>query len=585
MRIRNYGSLSSLPLLRTAQETVRSFSASGRALFYFFSALLLVSSLGLVYLLNERLLVSVPAHGGSFTEGVIGSPRFINPLLATSDSDRDLTMLVYSGLLKATPKGSYTPDLASGYTISPDGKTYTVTLRPGVTFHDGVSVTAEDVLFTVQKAQNAAIKSPLATNWSGVVASAPDAHTVVFVLRQAYTPFIENLTLGILPKHLWESVADDAFTYSTLNASPIGSGPFAVTGIARNTSGVPTSYTLHAFARYALGEPYLTEATLRFYQSQNELVSALRTGAIDAASGISPSTLASITGKNILQAPLNRIFGVFFNQNQSEVLRDSAVRQALGSVVDRNALIQSVLLGYGVPLTSPLPPSIYTPTPGTTSPQDPAARIAAAAQTLQAAGWVAGPDGIRTKQVGSGKTAKTETLSFSLATGDVPELRAAAQYLETTWGKLGAKVDVGIYDQGDLSQNVIRPRKYDALLFGEVVGRQPDLFAFWDSSQRVDPGLNIALYANPTVDSLVENLRTASADTQAALYAQFSDALAQDTPAIFLYAPDFVYIMPKDLAGVTIGSIETSSDRFLSIAEWYTQTDSVWPLFAKRVHQ
>ncbi|HEV8666804.1 MAG TPA: hypothetical protein VN665_03075, partial [Candidatus Paceibacterota bacterium] len=128
-----------------------------------------------------------------------------------------------------------------------------------------------------------------------------------------------------------------------------------------------------------------------------------------------------------------------------------------------------------------------------------------------------------------------------------------------------------------------RPRKYDALLFGEVIGRELDLFAFWDSSQRNDPGLNIAEYANSTADKILEQLRTTSDDnTRAQLYGQFEDQLNADIPAIFLYAPDFVYIVPKQLAGLNLGFIEEPSDRFLSVTDWHLETDAVYPIFAKR---
>jgi peptide/nickel transport system substrate-binding protein len=164
----------------------------------------------------------------------------------------------------------------------------------------------------------------------------------------------------------------------------------------------------------------------------------------------------------------------------------------------------------------------------------------------------------------------------------VPELRATAEYLRQQWAKVGAKVDVKIFDQGDLSQNVIRPRKYDALLFGEVVGRELDLFAFWHSSQRNDPGLNISLYANSTADKVLEELReTSSDDKRLDLYNQFAAELKKDVPAVFLYAPDFVYSIPQDIVGVDLGFIETPSDRFLSAPQWHRETDYVWPIFGR----
>ena len=575
---------SRFPLIQKAEDTYHSFSASGRALFLFFAGLLIVSAVALVYLLNQQLLVTVPAHGGTLSEGIIGAPRFINPVLAISDADLDLTSLVYSGLLKATPTGDYISDLASDYDISSDGRTYTFHIRPDATFQNGTPVTADDVVFTIQKTQDAALKSPKRANWDGVVVSEVDAHTITFTLKAPYAPFIENLTLGILPKSLWQDISDDEFPFSDLNTSPVGSGPFRVSSIARTSSGIPSSYTLDAFSNYVLGQAYLSQITFNFYQNDDDLVSALKGGRVESASGISPNALSELQNFNVDKSSLNRVFGVFFNQNQSAVLREQDVRQALDDSVDRSALVNLVLDGYGTPLAGPVPPSVLPTsdalplTEGTTTSDS---IIAKAQAELEAAGWKMGPNNVLQKTTGSGKTAKIETLEFTLATGNVPELRAAAQYLKDTWGRVGAKVDIQIYDQGDLSENVIRPRKYDALLFGEVIGRELDLFAFWDSSQRNDPGLNIAMYANSTADTILEQLRQTSDDQKREqLYLQFDAQLKKDIPAVFLYAPDFVYIVPKDLGGVDLGFIETPSDRFLSVTSWHKETDQVWTPFA-----
>ncbi len=545
----------------------------------FFAAVCVVSSLGLIYMMNRQLVVSTPARGGSLTEGIIGSPRFINPILAVSDADRDLTALVYSGLLHATPQGQYVPDLASEYSVSPDGKTYTFVIRSDATFQNGTPVTADDVAYTVQKIQDAALKSPLRANWEGVDVQILDSHTITFSLRSAYAPFVENLTLGVVPKALWQGVTDDEFPFSDLNTSPIGSGPYRVSSISRTASGIPSSYKLTAFAQYALGEPYLTRLTLQFYQSETALESALANGDVESASGISPASLGSLDA-NIKTVPLNRVFGVFFNQNQSEVLRIAEARQALSDSIDRTDLVRVVLGGYGVPLTGPVPPSLskaaLADTVGSST------LMQSARETLLQKGWKL-ENGVLTKTTGTGKTQKTVTLRLTLATANVPELRAAAQYLKEVWSAMGAQIDVQVYDQGDLSQNVIRPRKYDALLFGEVVGRELDLFAFWHSSQRNDPGLNIAGYANATADKALETLRTTSDPAaRQELIKTFSAQVAKDMPAAFLYAPDFVYSIPNDIAGVDLGFVETPSDRFLGVAQWHRETDYVWPLFVSK---
>ncbi len=564
-----------------SEKTFRAFSASGRVLFFLFAGLLALSTLGLVYTLNTQFLRAVPAHGGSIREGIIGSPRFINPVLALSDADHDLTNLVYSGLLRATPAGGYIPDLAKTYTISDDGRIYTVVLKDA-TFHDGTPVSAEDVAFTIARTQDPALKSPGRANWKGVAVTVVDAKTIQFTLKQAYAPFIENLTFGILPKHLWQGVSTDEMPFSELNSAPIGSGPFMMGQIRRTSSGIPSSYVLEAFSEYALGKPYLNSMTLYFYQNEDELLQALAAGDIEMVSGISANNIASLENTNIARSSLNRVFGVFFNQNQSEVLRDPAVRQALSHMVDRADLVEKVLGGYGTPLTGPVPPSLIKNPGAPIEKKDMGLASADTLQLLREHGWTPGPDGMLQKVTRIGNSEKATPLAFSLATSNVPELRTAAEYLRHAWGTIGIKVDVHVYDQGDLSQNVIRPRKYDALLFGEVVGRELDLFAFWGSTQRVDPGLNIALYASVAADKILEELRQSNTDSEREqLYHTFAAELAKDIPAIFLYAPDFMYIVPKDVQGLGLGFIETPSDRFLSAYQWHREVDYVWPFFAR----
>ena len=179
-----------LPLIDKLEDLYRAFSPSGRALFLFFTWTLVISSGFLIYTLNDRLLIAVPGYGGELSEGIIGSPRFINPVLAISDADRDLSSLVYSGLLRAGENGQYLPNLASSYAISPDGRSYTFHIDENARFSDGTPVTADDVLFTVEKIQDAALKSPLRASWSGVAAEALDAHPVRFTLATTYAPFI-----------------------------------------------------------------------------------------------------------------------------------------------------------------------------------------------------------------------------------------------------------------------------------------------------------------------------------------------------------------------------------------------------------
>ena len=175
-------------------------------------------------------------------------------------------------------------------------------------------------------------------------------------------------------------------------------------------------------------------------------------------------------------------------------------------------------------------------------------------------------------------------MEFSIATANTLELKAAAKIIKENWESLGAKVTLAFFDASDLNQNVIRPREYDALFFGEIVGRDLDLFAFWHSSQRNDPGLNIALYTNIKTDKLLESARgLSSREARIEKYKEFATELEHDAPAAFVYSPDFIYIVPSELQGIDLRAVTIPSDRFLNSNRWYVETDRVWKWFTSSV--
>lgn len=244
--------------LERLRAYVEGLSRGDRVIAYALGALVAVASVTSLYALEQHLLVRVPTYGGTLVEGEVGSPRFVNPLLAISDADRDLTTLTYAGLMGIGGDGSLIPVIAKSYSASPDGKVYTFVLRDNAVFSDGSPVTADDIVFTIQKAQDPGLKSPQFANWSGVIAVATDAHTVTFTLAKPYAPFLENTTLGILPARLWRSIPDEQFPFSTLTLEPVGAGPFKTSGVSRDASGLITSYSLLANVRHPLGRPYLS---------------------------------------------------------------------------------------------------------------------------------------------------------------------------------------------------------------------------------------------------------------------------------------------------------------------------------------
>lgn len=566
-------------LLSGAESLLVTLSPGERLILYILSGLLTVSALALLVGANAAVSVEVPARGGSIREGMVGSPRFVNPILATSESDKSVTYLTYSGLMRAEG-GSFTPDLAASYTISEDGTTYTFTLRSDAVFHDGTPVTADDVVFTVQAAQNPDIKSPRRADWEGVTVVASDPRTVVFKLPHAYAPFLENTTLGILPKALWESTAPADFPFNSLNTKPIGSGPYRATRVETDETGAVTRYTLKSFKDFTLGEPHITTMTLRFYPNEEALLKDFRTGGIRAFAAATPSDDMDFgSGTALLHSPLARVFGIFFNQSRQSALAESAVREALDAAVNKEELIDTVLAGYGVPLEGPVPPGILSEatssTASATSSEESDDHTLKARSLLASAGWEFDEAENVWKKGG-------KILSLTLATADTPELAKSAEKVASDWRAAGVSVTVHVYPLAELNTTIIRPRAYDALLFGEVVGRTPDLFAFWHSSQRTDPGLNLALYTNSKTDALLSSARSETDEAEReSLYRQFEGIVKEERPAVFLYAPELLYVVPTGLAGVELGPLSSPAERFFSAHEWYLNTERVWSVFAK----
>lgn len=558
---------------------LRQFSETEKVIFGFLTIVLIVTALSLLFGVSDYFKADVPAYGGELREGIIGLPRTINPTLAITDADRDLSALIYSGLLKYS-NNELKPDIASSYSISENGLVYDFKIRSDVYFQDGKQLTADDIEFTIQKINDPTIKSPRRADWANVVVKKINNFEIQFILKQAYSPFITNLTIGIIPKHIWEKINADQFIFSEYNIQPIGSGPYMVKNVNKDSGGIPTEYVLETWSKYYANEPYISTLSFSFFADQEKAINALNTNSIDGLASIPPSIAKKIAENNnstigIVTSPLPRIFGLFFNQSENKVLADNNVRRALELTVDRKLIIEKVLNGYGEALYGPIPTQFM----GNDIHYATSTNQISAQSILEKNGWKKTKDGTYEKK--SGKNAST-TLGFTIFTADSTDLKETADLLKEAWNNFGARVDVRTFNSADLYQNIIRTRKYDALLFGEQIGKDRDLYAFWHSSQRNAPGLNVSMYTNSNVDKILENIRNLNDDEQREnLYNQLNVMITTDIPAIFLYTPDFIYAIPKDLQGVQLNSITTAADRWNSIEKWYLLTERVWKIFTK----
>ncbi len=533
----------------------------------------------MLHIVNQAFMVEVPFRGGSVSEGIVGVPRFINPVLAGGDADKDMVALIYSGLMRKTTDGQLIEDLAEKYENSEDGLEYTFTLKENIYFHDGEPVTVDDVVFTINKIKDSVVKSSHKVDWDGVTATKIDERTVKFTLKYPYASFLENTTLGIMPAHIWDA---SPLELNAANNHPIGSGPYMVKSTKKQSSGIIDRYELKAFKKFALGEPYIEKINLRFYQNEEDLIKGLNNKEVTSISSITPINAKALEEKKyrVESSVLSRVFGLFFNQNQNQLFTEKAVIVAIDSAIDKNKIVEEVLLGYGVVIDSPIPPNMtkyHSEHKKAETPFD----LQKVKDDLAKAGWKPGADGFLEKTTTENKRQTTKKLEFSISTGNVAELTKAAELIKEDLEIVGIKVEVKTFETGNLNQDVIRPRKYEALLFGEMINTESDLFAFWHSSQRKDPGVNVATYTSAKVDKLLEEAFVSQDErVRISKYTQFAEEVKKDMPAVFLYSPNFIYLAPKNLKDLKVNFTTSPSSRYLNAYSWYTETEKVWKIFA-----
>ena len=641
----------------------------------FFFILLFISLVSFTFLCIDLYLKNTemrPAKYGTYTEGLVGAPRFINPIYApASDVDRDLTELIYSGFMKYDKDGKIIPDLAKEYTVSEDGKIYEFYLKEKLFWSDGKPLTADDVLFTIKTIQNPSFKSPVRAGWLGVKAEKISDLGIRFELKNPSAVFLESCTVKILPEHIWKDISYQNFPLSVYNLKPIGSGPYKFKNLTQDDQNNVKSLELIANPYYSGGEPNITKVSFLFFNSEKELIKAAKSKKINGFSLSLVEEYQNFKNKDFstYQLSLPRYFAVFLNpdylNNNTKILSDGKIRQALNYATNKKEIIDTIFLGKGKTVDSPILPEIYglaNPSKTYEFNQDKAKQLLTDAgfiekekgsrekivkkepafqfksylklgsqgnevkelQKCLANPAVGGPDiypegeisgyfGEKTKAAvikfqekyraeiltpndlkeGNGEIKKstqkklnelcsapseeTIALAFTLTTVDQPILVEVANLLKKQWETAGIKVEVKTFNISSLGEDIIKPRNYEMLLFGEVLGAIPDPFPFWHSSQIRDPGLNLAGFEDKESDKLLENSRQSLKEEERKVSLEkFQNNLLADAPAVFLYNPDYLYLVSKEIKGIDTKIIVDFSQRFSSIEKWYIKTKRVW---------
>ncbi len=534
------GSLKRIFLSFTRREKITFLSAA---------AALTVSLAVLLGIFIERNTVIAPAAGGEYVEGIVGQPIYVNPVLA-STTDKLLIPLLFANV----------PDLAETVEMEKDGLSWRVHLKEGLTWSDGVKLTSDDIIFTVKSIQDPLSQSPLALSWQGVTAERTSELEIRFKLSAPY-PYFENSLdhLYVLPQHLFGGTPPANWRLSDYNLKPIGSGPYAFDSAETQRDGFISAYHLKQNPAYAGRKPYIHNLTIRFFSTPNDMIKEFNSGYIDGFGSLDPELLGDINRSyQAVAYTLPSYYAVFLNQSQNPALADPAVRKALSESVDRMRLVSDIFRNEAFPAYGPVSmPASSTPS------------LESISADLDKAGWKLGSDGVRAKTTGKKSSVP---LRLTLTLPQIPFLSATAEELKTDWTKLGIGVDLRVLNSGDVMQTIAN-RDYQALVYGNIQDPEGDLYAFWPSSERFYPGLNLALYSNKKADQLLESIRRElDPQTRAKKLADLAQVIASDRPAVFLYSPAYIFVASKGVGGAFGHPIAEPSDRMRQAPEWYVRT-------------
>jgi peptide/nickel transport system substrate-binding protein len=518
----------------------------------------------------------LPDKGGVLTEGVVGNPQTINPILAQYNQvDADLSALIFSGLTRLNERGEVVPDLAERWEISGDGLEYTFYLRQDVQWHDGAPFSSRDVVFTVKSIQHQDYQGVpyLARFWRDISVLADDDYTVRFILPEPLAPFLDHTTIGMLPAHLLIAVEPSALGRAEFNVQPVGTGRFQVAeASAQHLRLVPNSRSFG-------GPVYLLEALeFRFYPDASSLLEGYRRGEILAVSRVYPELIpqaAAIPTLDLYSARLSGHVVIYLNLNDAinlPYLQQREVRQALLHALDRQSLIDTVVNGQGLVADSPMMPETWAFGGEIQRYRYDPQR---ADELLDAAGWLdLDGDGVRENE--------DQRLDIRIVTNDDPTRQRLAEAVAAAWRQVGVGATAEVVSFARLVGEFLAPRRFDAILTGLEFAGDPDPYPLWHSSQIEGQGQNYGNFALREADEIMEEARmTSDLHRRIELYHRFQELFSAEVPALLLYHPVYTYGVDESVGDVQILPMNRAADRFATVQDWYVQTKQV--LFGRTI--
>jgi peptide/nickel transport system substrate-binding protein len=515
-----------------------------------------------------------PVRGGAYTEALVGDLLRLNPVLDHSNqADRDVDRLIFSGLVRFDEHGLPMPDLAESWAISADATIFTFTLRDDAIWHDGEPVTSNDVIYTFSKLQDEGYPGPeeLHSMWQEINIIRLDDRSFQFQLPEPFAPFLDYLTVGLLPDHLLRGVNVVDMIDHPFNLHPVGTGPFRFDHFIIEDDLIVGVY-LSAFTEHYNGPPYLERVEFRYYPDAESALEAYQSGEVLGISTVTrrifPEVLQS-PDLNMHSARMPRMGIVFLNlQNpEKEFFADRRVRQALLMSINRQWLIDEALNGQGIVAHGPIMPNTWAFADDLVpSPFDPVL----AAERFTSAGWEL-PVGATAGSPDYVRMLDEQSLSFELAYPNDPQFTAIAQILQLSWANVGVEVELVPVEHTVLLEDYLQAREYEAVLteLDLTQSPDPDPYPFWHDTQ-VDTGQNYSGFSDRNVSIWLERARTIpDVGHRADSYRHFQHRFQDQVPALLLYYPVYNYAIDAQVLGVSMPPMIDASDRFANISSWY----------------
>ncbi len=518
---------------------------------------------------QQTAATPVPVKGGVYTEALVGSLLRLNPLLNFyNPTDRDVSRLIFSGLVRFDSNGSIQPDLAETLGFSRDGTIFNVTLRKDAVWHDGQPVTAADVIFTVDMLRNGSDIVPvdLQDFWKDVEAVQLTDQVLQFRLPEPFAPFPDYLSFGILPKHLLDGQTIDQMIDQNYNIQPVGTGPYRFDRLLVE-NGEIKGVVLTAFKDYYGQKPYIEEIVFRYYTDAPAALQAYRDGQVKGISNVTSEILPNVLAEpnlSIYSARLPEISMLLINQKNQEaaVLQDAKVRRALLLGLNRQAIVDKILKSQAVVADGPILPDTWAYYTGLKRVEyDPDAARA----LLKEAGYILAAEGdvVRKKD--------DVPLRFELAYPDDESHQAIAEAVRNDWALLGAEATLSPVPYENLLKDRLETHDFHIVLVNLNLSRtpDPDPYPFWDQGQAAG-GQNYTQWENRVASEYLEQARiTVDLQERAKFYRNFQILFNQDLPALPLYYPIYTYAVDKEIQGVRVGPLFDTADRFSNVADWF----------------